>query len=109
MSRLESDLQRDVIKYLKGHKIYHYRTQMGTMSGLPDIIACVNGFFVGIELKREDGKGKPSAQQLQVKKTIEDSNGLCLIIDSIEELKLQMRHINDFMLVDMRVDDLDYD
>lgn len=30
-----------------------------TKSGIPDILACVNGYFVGIEVKAENGTVKP--------------------------------------------------
>lgn len=30
-----------------------------TKSGIPDILACINGYFVGIEVKAENGVVKP--------------------------------------------------
>lgn len=85
--RLESDLQADVLAYLQKHKIWHYRTQMGQQSGLPDIIACVLGEFVGIELKREDGTGAATKQQSKVLEDINASGGVGLLIDSLDDLK----------------------
>lgn len=99
--RDEYDFQKDVIAYLKKNKIWHYRTQMGSNSGLPDIIACYRGMFVGIELKREDGKGKPTEQQLKVQDDIEDAGGTGLIISSIEELHKALDKLDDIVFLDM--------
>ena len=87
MSRIESDFQKDVIKFLKEQDIWFYRTQMGQQSGLPDIIACVNGMFVGLELKREDGKGRLTLQQAKVLEDINDSGGAAFEVSSMKEVE----------------------
>lgn len=91
--RLESDLLTDVHDYLIKMRVWHYRTQMGDLSGLPDIIACVAGHFVGIELKREDGLGKPTKQQLKIACDIIGSGGYGLIIDSLDDVKKVVEEI----------------
>jgi len=87
MNRLEKDLQKDVLKFVKEQGIFHIRTQMGTKSGLPDVILCHAGRFIGIELKREDGVGFATAQQLMVGKDIQKSGGEFYVISSLVELK----------------------
>ena len=47
-------------------------------SGIPDIICCINGKFVGIEVKADNGH--PSALQLRNISLIEKANGIGLII-----------------------------
>lgn len=91
--RLESDLLTDVDDYLTEQRIWHYRTQMGSQSGLPDVIACVAGYFVGIELKREDGLGKPTKQQYKIACDIISSGGYGLIIDALDDLKRLVEEI----------------
>lgn len=86
MKRNESDFQEDVLHYLNKQRIWHKRTQMGMDSGLPDIIAIVNGVFVGIELKREDGKGNATLQQLKVLSEINEAGACAQLISSMEEL-----------------------
>ena len=49
-----------------------------TRSGIPDILACVNGRFVAIEVKSD--KGKPSVLQLRQVELIKKSNGIALIL-----------------------------
>jgi Holliday junction resolvase len=87
MERLEKHFQQDVIKFLNDKRIFFMRTQMGTKSGYPDLIVCNNGDFVGIELKREDGKGVATQQQHLVGQKIRMSGGQFYIISSLEQLK----------------------
>lgn len=83
----EKDFQNRVLQYLNEHKVWHYRTQMGMQAGLPDIIAIVNGMFVGIELKREDGKGRATLQQEKVIADIRSAGGVAAIISGMEDLE----------------------
>lgn len=46
--------------------------------GVPDILACVNGYFVGIEVKAE--KGKPSDLQLWNIKKIKEAGGIAMVV-----------------------------
>lgn len=46
--------------------------------GIPDLIICLNGLFVAVELKKEDGK--PSALQLYNIEQIKKSNGQAIIL-----------------------------
>lgn len=49
-----------------------------TKSGVPDVLACVNGKFVGIEVKAE--KGRPSQLQIYNRDKIRESGGLSIIL-----------------------------
>lgn len=49
-----------------------------TKVGIPDILACVNGYFVGIEIKAQ--KGKPSELQLYNVKKIREAGGFAMIL-----------------------------
>jgi Holliday junction resolvase len=48
-------------------------------SGTPDILACLNGAFIGIECKA--GRGKPTQLQLRNLEKIEAAGGLAFIIN----------------------------
>jgi len=54
-----------------------------TMRGLPDIMACIRGRFVGIEVKSETGK--PSDIQLERLQEIRDAGGVGIIAYPQEE------------------------
>lgn len=81
------------------------RLQMGAQSGYPDIIVCYNGFFIGIELKREDGKGAPTEQQLKMRMDIESSGGKSVIISSMEELDEVLSSCEDLLIIPLNDDE----
>jgi len=56
-------------------------------AGVPDILGCYNGRFVGIELKRPDGKGKTSPKQKEWINKINRTGGVAAVISSLEELE----------------------
>jgi len=85
MKKEETILQDKIIKYLKEHKIYHIRYNAQSASnGIPDLIICYKGQFIGCELKTTKGK----ATDLQLKKiqSITDSMGWGILIASLEAL-----------------------
>lgn len=49
-----------------------------TKSGIPDILACVNGYFVGIEVKADNGK--PSPLQLHNITKIRQAGGFAFVL-----------------------------
>lgn len=49
-----------------------------TKSGIPDIICCCNGHFVGIEVKAPNGK--PSPLQIHNLRQIDKSGGLAILL-----------------------------
>ncbi|MNW40408.1 VRR-NUC domain protein [compost metagenome] len=54
----EAQFQSKVINFLNVHHIYNVKVWGGGFqrAGIPDILACVNGHFVAIELKTETGR-----------------------------------------------------
>lgn len=49
-----------------------------TKVGVPDILACVNGYFVGIEVKAQNGR--PSELQIWNREQIRKSGGISIIV-----------------------------
>lgn len=62
-------------------------------SGIPDMLLCVNGFFVSVELKAPNGK--PSDLQKMNTARINQSNGIGIILfpDGFEEFKKMMKGV----------------
>ena len=86
----ESLFQDKVIKYLKSHPRCWYTKVWGgglQRAGIPDILACVNGVFVAIELKREGGK--PTPLQIYNIDKIKECGGMGYILQpsQFEEFK----------------------
>ena len=78
----EKSFEIKVKKYLQsfGKQIWHFKVWGGgyQRSGIPDLIACVNGIFVAIELKSDSGKAS-ELQKYNIK-LINKSNGLGIIL-----------------------------
>lgn len=49
-----------------------------TKSGIPDILACVNGYFVGVEVKAQNGR--PSELQLYNIRKIREAGGFAVVL-----------------------------
>ena len=85
----EVKVKRRVIEILKHYGAYYFYPVTGGfgMSGVPDIIVCYNGYFIGIECKA--GTNKPTALQEQNLERIKSSGGISMVIneDNINELE----------------------
>ena len=64
-----------------------------TKSGIPDILACVNGFFVGIEVKAQNGK--PSELQIRNRNKIRECGGISIILypNQFDDFKLLIQDL----------------
>ena len=49
-----------------------------TRAGVPDILACINGYFVAIEVKSD--KGEPSELQLHTVRAIRRAGGFAFVL-----------------------------
>ena len=78
--------------YLKSIGAYFIKTHGDRFSkiGTPDIIACVNGYFVAVEVKAENGK--PSQLQLHHIEQIKKAGGVAYILypKDFEDFKTKM-------------------
>ena len=79
MAGREKNFENRIKKYLesKGAWFVKFFANAYTSSGIPDILCCINGRFVGIEVKQETGK--PSLLQKVHLKRIGDSGGIGIL------------------------------
>ena len=77
----EAKVKAKVVKLLKEHGVYYFYPVTGGYggSGVPDIIACHRGRFIGIECKA--GKNKPTKLQERNLAQIKDAGGIALVIN----------------------------
>lgn len=61
--------------------------------GIPDIIACYKGKFIGIELKRTNALNEQSEYQKIHEKNIKESGGIYLLTDNLEKVVNLIEHI----------------
>lgn len=98
MATPEGKIQLEILKYLRSHGVFCFRNQPSTynhklgiyqsnpyvMKGTPDIIAIINGKFVGIEVKTKTGK--MSADQVLFKKRLEANGGVYVLARSVDNV-----------------------
>tara|TARA_R110002020_G_scaffold79165_6_gene198677 strand:- start:104 stop:520 length:417 start_codon:yes stop_codon:yes gene_type:complete len=84
----EKKVKNQVVKLLKSHSIYYFFPATGGYgrSGVPDIVCCVSGQFVGIECKA--GANPTTALQTRELEHIALADGLALVVneDTIDAL-----------------------
>lgn len=77
----ESKVKKQVVAILKQFGVYFFYPVTGGYgrSGVPDIVACWKGRFIGIECKAKGGV--PTALQMKNLLEISDKKGISLIVD----------------------------
>ena len=80
----EKRVENPIKKFLDRHNAYWFKTLGGSVpAGTADIIACVNGYFIAIEVKKPSG-GKVSAlQEFHINK-VKQSGGIASVANSVE-------------------------
>lgn len=76
----EKNFENKIKAWLKDHNCYHVKffANRMTKTGVPDILASVNGYFVGIEVKAQTGH--PSELQLYNIRKIRESGGFACVV-----------------------------
>lgn len=76
----EGKVKRKVVEVLKKHEVWYFFPANNGFgkSGIPDIIAIVDGHFVGVEVK--SATGKPTELQKICGKQIEAAGGTWLVV-----------------------------
>ena len=76
----EKQFENKIKAYLRTRDAYFVKffANAFTRSGVPDILACVNGHFVGIEVKAKDGR--PSELQLHNIRKIREAGGFAFVL-----------------------------
>ncbi len=82
---LESHIQSKIIKYLESLGMYVVKVGLANRNGVPDILACHLGKFIGFEVKQEGKEASPL--QLYNKRRIHHAGGLCFTVRSVAEVK----------------------
>ena len=85
----EKTFETKIKNYLKeqGAWFVKFFANRMTKEGIPDILACLNGYFIGIEVKADNGQ--PSALQLHHCSEIRKAGGFAFVLypSGFEEFK----------------------
>lgn len=93
----EAKVKAKVVRILKDAGAYYFYPVTGGFgrSGIPDIVVCYRGKFLGIECKA--GRNKPTALQLKEMIAINDAGGATLVVneDNINDVVklLEISHV----------------
>lgn len=76
----EKQFQNEVVQFLKSHNIYHLKIWGGGFqkAGIPDLLCCIRGKFVALELKTE--KGTPTVLQKYNLYKIQEAEGYARVL-----------------------------
>lgn len=93
----EKNFEKKVKKFLDAEGCYYVKYWGGgcfTRSGVPDLLVCVNGHFLGVELKAKTGK--PSQLQLLNIEQIRKAGGRAIILypDDFDMFKNLIKDLN---------------
>ena len=85
----EAKVKAKVVKLLKEAGVYYFyaSTHGFGRSGVPDLVCCMGGRFIGIECKA--GKNKPTPLQEKEMAAIRDAGGTTLVVneENINDVK----------------------
>ena len=95
----EKDFEKQVKEYLKECGCWYLKTWSNGVQreGVPDLLVCCNGYFLGIELKAETGE--PSKLQLRQIKMIRKAYGIAIVLypHQFEEFKRLIYQLNEML------------
>lgn len=91
MTQPEARLQRKIQDVLRqaGAFVFKVHGSQHMMSGLPDLIVCYRGRFIGMEVKMPGNK--PSKIQHLRARAIKDADGFCFVVHSTNEALRALR------------------
>jgi len=89
----EAQIQKKIIDYLESLGAYTVKVISSNKKGVPDILCCYNGKFIGIEVKRPKTKKNTSALQEYNLKKIKDAGGISLVAWEVDQVRDFLLHI----------------
>lgn len=97
----EKDTQRAILQYLRLLGAFAFRVNTGATKigdrfirfndvvGCPDILCCLGGRFVGVEVKRKGGRLRP--EQAACMDSIRKAGGLAFVARSVDDVVAALR------------------
>ena len=82
----ESQIQKEIIDYLKSINCYVVKIVRANAKGVPDIIACYKGVLIAIEVKAKGKKNNVTELQKLHLGMINASGGTAIVSDDVEEV-----------------------
>lgn len=95
MSLEEKKVENKIKRYLDSLGAYYVKIHGSAYmpAGTPDILACVKGKFVGIEVKKPQGGIVTPLQKLKIQQ-INNAGGIAFVANSLEVVKDELQRHN---------------
>lgn len=84
---LESKVQKDIQKLLDKRGAYVVKVISGNRRGIPDLLVCYKGQFLGFEVKTPTTRNKASPLQLKNIEMIRKANGIACVVWEVEQVE----------------------
>ena len=90
MAQREARLSRRIMTELRARGYFCFKVHGSEfmMAGLPDIIVCANGLFIGLEVKHPETRDDVSPRQSLVHEQIKNSGGTAEVVCTVDEALL---------------------
>ena len=88
----EKRIENSIKQWLETNNHWYIKVQGGSnnpSAGVPDVLACVHGFFIGIEVKTPTGT-TTKIQEYQIDQ-INKSGGIALVVTSLKQLRMELK------------------
>lgn len=83
----EQAIQKKIINYLESLGAWTVKTIQTNKRGTPDVLACLNGRFIAIEVKKEGKLSTVTPIQQHQLSQIQLAGGIAFAADSVEKVK----------------------
>lgn len=87
MAQREAVLSRKIMAALRAQRYFCFKVHGSEymMAGLPDIIVCAEGLFIGLETKNPEARDNVSPRQSFVHSEIQNAQGIAQVVCSVAE------------------------
>lgn len=90
---LEKTEQGKILRWLEEQGVYVFKTINANKAGVPDILCCVNGKFVALEVKRIGLEHNlTEAQKLNIE-NIKTAGGIAEVVSTLDDVKRLINNI----------------
>lgn len=95
MSQRESKLSRDIMDALRKEGVFCFKVHGSEymMVGLPDIVACCDGQFIGLETKNPGSERQFKKAQALRQSQIRNAGGVAEMVTSVEQALTVIRRV----------------
>jgi len=83
----EQQIQKKITSYLEQEGYYVVKVISASKAGVPDVLACIEGRFVAIEVKKPETKSNVSKLQEYNLERVIEAGGISLVACEVEQVK----------------------